>query len=221
MSTALDHIAVAAATLEEGVAWVSSRLGVSLCPGGTHPLMGTHNRLLRLGEAVYLEVIAADPAIPTPPRQPRWFGLDEPQVQNRLRQHGPGVIGWIVRSDDIATDAARALVDVGRPERLSRGALEWLFTLSDDGALPAGGALPPLIEWPADFGSPASRLQERGCTFQTLKIGHPDPIQVARALDAIGLDRSMITIAASERPEVSVAIRLASGELVTLPALAG
>lgn len=70
-------------------------------------------------------------------------------------------------------------------------------------------------------GSPASRLQERGCTFQTLKIGHPDPIQVARALDAIGLDRSMITIAASERPEVSVAIRLASGELVTLPALAG
>jgi hypothetical protein len=57
----LDHLVVAARTLEEGAAWVTGRLGVSMAPGGKHALMGTHNRLLSLGARAYLEVIAIDP----------------------------------------------------------------------------------------------------------------------------------------------------------------
>jgi hypothetical protein len=57
----LDHLAVSAMTLEEGVAHVEAALGVALAPGGQHPLMATHNRRRGLGD-VYLEVIAADPA---------------------------------------------------------------------------------------------------------------------------------------------------------------
>ncbi|WP_393939598.1 VOC family protein [Piscinibacter sakaiensis] len=53
--------------------------------GGAHPHMGTHNRLLRLGDHCYLEVIAIDPAAP-PPARARWFGLDRlaPDAAPRL-----------------------------------------------------------------------------------------------------------------------------------------
>jgi len=69
-----DHLAVSALTLDEGVAHVESALGVALQGGGQHVKMGTHNRLLALGD-LYLEVIAPDPGLPRPDR-PRWFDLD-------------------------------------------------------------------------------------------------------------------------------------------------
>ena len=45
----LDHFALSASTLEEGVAAVEAALGVPLAGGGRHEKMGTHNRLLGLG----------------------------------------------------------------------------------------------------------------------------------------------------------------------------
>ena len=54
-----------AASLAEGVAWCEATLGVTPGPGGEHPLMGTHNRLLRIATAdfphAYLEIIAINP----------------------------------------------------------------------------------------------------------------------------------------------------------------
>ena len=78
----LDHITVTTFSLEAGTAFVSKALGVSPQPGGEHPRMGTHNFLLRLGDAMFLEVIAPNPAAPAPSR-PRWFGLD------KLGPHSP------------------------------------------------------------------------------------------------------------------------------------
>ena len=47
---ALDHLTVAALTLEQGVDHVRRALGVVVPPGGAHPLMGTHNCLMQLGD---------------------------------------------------------------------------------------------------------------------------------------------------------------------------
>ena len=55
----LDHLAVVAETLDEGVDWVETSLGLPMAGGGEHAAMGTHNRLLSLGD-VYLEVIAVN-----------------------------------------------------------------------------------------------------------------------------------------------------------------
>ncbi|MDF1855396.1 MAG: VOC family protein [Pseudooceanicola sp.] len=78
-----DHLVVIAATLAAGLDHVERQIGLRLPPGGAHPLMGTHNHLIRLGESGFLEVIAPDPDA-APPSRPRWFELDQPPETPRL-----------------------------------------------------------------------------------------------------------------------------------------
>lgn len=148
----LDHLVVGAATLEDGVAWCERVLGVTPQPGGQHPLMGTHNRLVAISgprhPRCYLEVIAVDPAAP-PPRRPRWFDLDQPALRERLAQ-GPGLIHWVARVPNL--DAALACwrgegVDAGEAVEASRGSLQWRIALRPDGRRLRREALPVLIEW--------------------------------------------------------------------------
>ena len=103
---AIDHLVVAARTLEEGARWLEERTGVPAVPGGRHALMGTHNRLVALQGGMYLEIIAIDPQAPTPGR-PRWFALDTPAMRARLEQ-GPALVHWVVRTPDIEVARAAA-----------------------------------------------------------------------------------------------------------------
>ena len=92
MHTELDHLVVVAPTLAIGAEYVTRALGVAPQAGGSHPLMGTHNVVLRLGTRLYLEVIAIDPAAPHPERR-RWFGLDD------LPSHArPRLATWVART---------------------------------------------------------------------------------------------------------------------------
>ena len=114
----LDHLVVAARTLEEGGAWVEAKLGVAPVAGGKHPTMGTHNRLLRIGPREYLEVMAIDPDA-APPARARWFDLDSPPMRERLAR-APSLIHWIERTDDLEA----ALRDYSEPVEIlefSRG----------------------------------------------------------------------------------------------------
>jgi len=56
----LDHITLTAPSLAAGVEYVHQTLGVMPQVGGEHPRMGTHNYFLRLGQTVYLEIIAVN-----------------------------------------------------------------------------------------------------------------------------------------------------------------
>jgi hypothetical protein len=49
----LDHLVVAARSLDEGAQYVADTLGVTPADGGRHPGMGTHNRLLGLWGGIY------------------------------------------------------------------------------------------------------------------------------------------------------------------------
>ena len=57
----LDHLVLGTADLEKGAFWLERFFGVTLSPVGQHLRMGTHNRLLSLGDACYLELISIDP----------------------------------------------------------------------------------------------------------------------------------------------------------------
>ena len=196
MSTALgaavhvDHLVVAAASLEQGVAWCEATLGVTPGAGGQHPLMGTHNRLLKIASAdypdAYLEIIAIDPRAP-PPGRARWFELDDAALQARLRE-SPRLIHFVARSGML--DMHRwGLITVGRrpgnPVSAARdtphGRLQWQILVNDDGALDCAGALPTLIQWVGQH--PATNMPDSGVTLMGLTLhGVPE-----RARDVLRL----------------------------------
>lgn len=164
----LDHIAVAAATLDEGAAWVEDRLGAPLVPGGRHAEMGTHNRLMSLGPGLYLEVIAIDPDAP-PPGQRRWFGLDDFSGPPRLAV-------WMVRTSDIATALKIAPLGSGEPIDFARGDYRWRLAVPRDGrATPLDGCAPALIEWQGDR-HPADDLPHSEVRLVGLRVTHPEPL---------------------------------------------
>lgn len=162
MSTEIDHLIVAADTLDAGSAWCEATLGVTPLPGGQHALMGTHNRLLNLSSpafpACYLEIIAIDPAAP-PPGRPRWFGLDQ-------RPSGPPALVHAVARSRLLDMHRWGLInkgiDPGVPVAASRGDLRWQILVRPDGQLP--GAAPTLIQWEGPH--PADRLPDSGLRLQ-------------------------------------------------------
>jgi len=155
--TELDHLVVAARTLDEGGEWVAARLGVEPQQGGRHATMGTHNRLLSLGPGRFLEVIAIDPEGAAPAR-PRWFELDTPAMLERLSR-SPALIHWVERTDrlEAALEGYPVAVDV---TPFSRGSYRWRMALTRDGSLPGGGSLPTLIQW--EGAHPADALPDAG-----------------------------------------------------------
>jgi hypothetical protein len=187
MSLALDHLVVAARTLEEGAQWLEARTGVPTVAGGRHALMGTHNRLMGLGGGAYLEIIAVDPDAPAPVR-PRWFALDSPAMRARL-EAGPALVHWVARTGDI--DAARAAAPalVGEVLALSRGDFRWRIGVAADGSMPAGGAFPTLIQWEGDH-HPATALPDSGCRLKGLAARAPAAARLLATLRALGLPES-------------------------------
>ena len=194
----VDHLVIAARTLDEGVAWCEATLGVVPGPGGEHPLFGTHNRLLRLActfaPRAYLEIIAIDPmAVPrSAPGSKRWFDLDDPALQAQLALQGPQLVHWVAAVPDLAaaTAAWRALgIDRGPVLAASRptphGLLQWQITVREDGQRLFGGALPTLIQW--GEAHPSAHVTDASLSLRALRLQHPQAAVLERALAVIGL----------------------------------
>jgi hypothetical protein len=185
--TNLDHIAVIAPDLGAGVAWLRDVLGVEAPRGGAHPQMGTHNHLLRLGQDIFVEVIAIDPAGPHPSHR-RWFGLDDRDAVTRHWHAGRRLRGYVARCPDLAATIGAQADTFGAPMPISRGDRHWSFAVRADGELPHGGALPCLMDW-GGRGTPAPTMADFGLRLQTLLVETPNPDAVHAALDAIGMVR--------------------------------
>lgn len=200
MSAQLDHLVIAAASLDEGVAWCEATLGVTPGPGGAHPLMGTHNRLLSVASEdfprSYLEIIAIEPGRkPSRPGTRRWFDLDDPLLQASLVRRGPRLVHFVARVPD-ASAAVQALahdprmhIDRGPLLVASRdtpaGRLEWQITVRDDGQRLFYGTLPTLIQWGPVH--PTDAMPASGLALRSLQAAHPRAADLAAALSAIGM----------------------------------
>lgn len=162
--------------------------------------MGTHNALWRL-DCCYLEVVAIDPAVPSPAR-PRWFGLDNPLTQARLRTR-PRVLTWVIATNAIILDHASAPLGPGQILDIERDHLRWKITVPKDGSLPEGGAFPTLIEWGKSTTSPARSLPDQGLVLQELTVGLAD--DRARWLTQRGI-RAPVAFAAKQGLHATVVI---------------
>jgi hypothetical protein len=207
----IDHLVLAATTLEQGAAFIEARLGVPPQAGGNHARMGTHNALLRLGDRTYLEIIAIDPEGGTP-FQPRWFGLDDPHTRESLAEK-PRLLTWVARSDDIASTLVAGRAPLGRIEAMARGDFRWRISLREDGQLVDAGATPALIQWDVPF-HPCDRLADRGCRLQCLILRHPVREALRARLDAMGLQDALeIETASGHLPAVEAVISTPQGDV--------
>jgi hypothetical protein len=204
MSTTFDHLTITAPSLEEGSEFVRRTLGVELQPGGKHAAMGTHNLLLSLGGAGFLEVIAIDPDAPPPPR-PRWFGLDEKRPRPE-----PRLAGWVVRTRRIHGSVEGYGSLFGNIEAVSRGSCSGLITVPKDGSLPVDGAAPSLIQWHGRH--PTQSLADSGCELLKLIVCHRDPRYLGAILSAIDFEsRHLVQLGKGTRPVLTAVISTPNG----------
>lgn len=205
MQTHIDHLVIAARTLDEGVQWCEATLGITPGPGGEHALYGTHNRLFKIATPTYplayLEIIAVDPQARRPATATgrRWFDLDDPALQAALTQ-GPRLVHVVAGTTDIAAACAAwqacgidrgPVVAASRPS--PQGLLQWRITVREDGQRLFGGTLPTLIQWGAPGDAEPLRLHPRNSlprsrvSLQSLTALHPEATRLQAAFTAIGL----------------------------------
>lgn len=188
---------------------IEARLGVRPAPGGRHPVFGTRNALLALGERAYLEVIGPDPeAAPASGRLP--FGI--------ARLDAPRLAAWAVAASNLDRCRPVALaagydpgfVQSGSRETPGGRRLEWQLLVRRDFDQPEGGLVPFLIDW-GKSPHPAASAPS-GCRLLELWAEHPAPDAVRVKLKALGTD---LTLRPGPRPALRARIESPAG-VVTL-----
>jgi len=154
--------------------------------GRRHQDMGTHNHLLRLGESVYLEIIAINPDAPRPAR-PRWFGLDDQKAVRAAWDSGFRLRGWVARTDDIDSLLPKHEEVLGRKTQLTGGDSFFFFSIPDDGSLPSGGVAPSVIDR-RGRPVPTGPMADLGAELRSLSIEHPDPDAVTNLYGKLGIE---------------------------------
>ena len=202
LAASVDHLVVMASDLAQGVAWCEATLGVTPGPGGEHPLMGTHNRLLKIATAehrtAYLEIIAintgATPSIPTGAR--RWFDMDDLALQSRVALQGPLLTHFVASVPDITVAVASLAaegIDRGAVLQASRptpaGLLRWQISVRSDGQRLFDGCLPTLIQWGSSH--PTDAMPDSGVALHSLRVQHPQADALNAAYKAIGLTEKL------------------------------
>jgi hypothetical protein len=209
MPTQIDHLVVAATSLEQGVQWCEALFGITPALGGEHALFGTHNRLFKIAtpkfSMAYFEIIAINPAAvrskkTTTLHPHRWFDLDNPELQKSISKK-PRLIHFVASTPDIkAARMALRMEGIDRgpaihaERQTSKGLLHWQISVRADGQRLFDGALPTLIQWGKPDATEPLRLHPRntlprsGVTLQSIDITHPSAEKLQTAYASIGLN---------------------------------
>ena len=201
--TRLDHLVYSTIDLEESTRDLERRLGVRASAGGRHPGRGTRNALIALSDRSYLELVGPDPT-QAPPTVPRWFGID--------RLEAPRLVTWAVEHAGLDVLAARVRehgvllgpVASGSRQGPDGSDVRWRFT--DPATVVADGIVPFFIDW-GDSPHPAAAAP-RGPALLSLRAEHPEPADVRRALEALGL---ALAVERGPAPALIAILRTASG----------
>jgi hypothetical protein len=187
--TIIDHLVIGAAELDKATKQIQSFIKAEFLAGGKHPLMATHNRLIKLQNSLYIEIIAADPSasLPrSPTRKNRWFSLDSNATQKRLSL-APQPLCWVVAVNDIEKTLMDCGYNPGRIIEMTRGNFSWKITVSETGDLPENGVLPIFIEWP-NGKHPTKTMPESNISLEKLTLFHPHPSGIKHILSKLNIN---------------------------------
>jgi hypothetical protein len=233
MNSQIDHLVVAAHSLQQGVEWCEATLGITPAAGGEHEKYGTHNRLFKIATpafpVAYFEIIAINPdaVIEKKPPPTRWFDLDSKQLQAELAK-SPRLVHFVVNTDNIQ-DARHAWKNQGidrgpiihASRKTPKGLLQWQITVRPDGDRLFNGTLPTLIQWGKPEAAdpmqlhPRNHLPRSGVSLKSLTVSHPSASKIKAAYEAIMLGNIDVT----EGPANIVATLQTPKGLVTLESL--
>ena len=187
--TNIDHLVIGAAGLDKATKQIQSFIKADFLAGGKHPLMATHNRLIKLQNSLYMEIIAADPSasLPrSPKRKNRWFSLDSNATQKRLLL-APQPLCWVVAVNDIEKTSMHCGYNPGRVIEMTRGNFSWKITVPENGDLPESGVLPIFIEWP-NRNHPTKTMPESNISLEKLTLFHPHPSGINHILSKLNIN---------------------------------
>ena len=163
----LDHIVLGSLTLEEGTEFLENILQAKLSDIGYHKDMGTHNRVIRISEKVYIEVVAIDPKRKNLNNR-KWFNLDNSNLQSKLKI-SPQIIGYVIENND------RNINKYYDPFfEASRDSYKWQFAMPTfknnilDSEIIEAGIIPSLISWKSD--KPVYQMKKNQFELISLEI---------------------------------------------------
>ena len=163
----LDHIVFGSFTLDEGTKFVENILQAKLSEIGYHKDIGTHNRVIRISEKVYLEVIAIDPKT-SKLNNRKWFNLDNSKLQSKLKK-SPQVIGYVIENDNMnITKYYDPFFES------SRDIYKWQFAMPTfnnnilNSEIVEAGMIPSLISWKSD--KPVYQMKKNQFELISLEI---------------------------------------------------
>lgn len=199
----LDHLLYATPDVDATVAELEARFGVEFRPGGRHPDWGTRNRILPLGDRLYLEVIGPDASRPAPDGG-RILGVDGLAAPTLRWWAVRPVRLSLTRGDFEAAGYVPGEIIQGRRELEGGGELAWRMT--DPHVRLVDGLLPLVIDWgygsahPGDDGVP-------GVSLADFRLEHPDHEELADVFVNIGLP----TVHSGEAPALVATFETPNG----------
>lgn len=184
----IDHIVYCVPNLEDALNDLEKKLGVRPSFGGYHTTQGTKNAVLHLGNACYLEILAADKDN-TAITPPRWMGIDLIQT--------PKITRWAIKSIDLQQDSQvlkKYQPDMGRIEGGQRrtsngGLLTWQMIMPL--AVPEVDIIPFMTDWQQSEVHPTGQMAEH-CRLLDLTLTHPTPQNLQTTLSQLSLDLNVV-----------------------------
>jgi hypothetical protein len=207
-SVTIDHLILGIDDLERGIAEFESKTGVRPVFGGAHPDRGTHNALASLGDGVYVEILAPNPADVKPGNPTE--GLDFLRKMTTLTP-----IGWALAASDVAVAKKRAeeagmTMSQVRPgaRRLPGGStLEWVTV---GVTAPAHNWAPFFIQWKDPALQPASTAPG-GCTLTSVTLADANPEPLRSLFDAVGFQMTLSQLEAGQESKMTITLQCPKG----------
>lgn len=202
----IDHFMYAGRDLDTLSADFQRLSGIAPEAGGSHPTLGTRNSLAGTDSAIYLELIAPDPALDA-------TGDLRAAFENLTRHQLYRVILRCDQADFPALAQAYEAEGIAAPvhdlqRRTPDGdTLRWKLMIPEPN--PLGLFAPYFIDW-LDTPHPSGRLADHGCTVIGSEAGHPDYARVQRLWQRLGVP---IPLRAADHPYLRVLLQTPQGEI--------
>ena len=161
----IDHLVVGSNCLEDGTYYIENLLDLKLSSIDYHKKMGTHNRVIKLGD-LYLEVIAIDPDSKVEIKN-TFFGLDKSFVKKKILLK-PRLISFVISS-------TMNISSKFYPNKtyIERNKYKWNFMNPNQNILekdlfPYSDSFPSIIHWLTP--SPLEEMKKNFFKFERLEI---------------------------------------------------